>query len=343
MNTKALWTQLRHVLGGYPDTAAEWAVRVQCADVTRQELLVLDDWLKADPHHAEDYARVNEIGHLGLKLREHRDELARLQGYQRLRQAERLETHSTPRSHAWRWFAAAVTACTLVVLIAAFWLHATSTNRYVVRHGEQRQVRLSDGSRMVVNTDSEVKVLYDQTARLVSLPRGEVFFEVAKNPVRPFIVRAGDTEIRAIGTKFSVRREGLETEVIVTDGRVRVSREGDTVSQALDLTPGNRLLIAPTLAAPRLARVDAQRATSWTAGTVEFEDAPLEQVVREVNRYTKKAFVIADPALNAIRLTGRFRVGDMESVKFALRDRFGISATEDFDAIHLAASQSARP
>jgi transmembrane sensor len=336
MNTQTLWRQLRHALGAYPNTAAEWAVRVQCADVTRQELLVLDDWLKADPRNAEDYARVNKIGHLGLRLREHRDELARVQGYQRLRESERLEVDAMRGRHRWRWATATAACCAFVVLTVVFWPGRVSGDRYVAGHGEQRQVTLPDGSRMVVNTDSEVNVRYDAMARRVSLPHGEAFFEVAKHPTRPFIVRAGDTEIQAIGTKFSVRRDGAETEVVVTEGRVRVSREGGRATDVRELSPDHRLQVDLKTATAHIVAVNAARATAWAAGTVEFEDAPLDEVVRELNRYTAKTFIVAEPALSGIRLTGRFRVGDMESVKFALRDRFGISAAEDFKEIRLA-------
>ncbi len=339
MSTKSLWTQLRHALGVYPDTAAEWAVRVQCADVTRQELLVLDTWLKADPRNAEAYARVNKISHLGLKLREHPEELARLQAYRNLRGSPEQTANPTWRRRTLQWTIAAAACVTVAVLVAVYWPVMSPGNRYVVGHGEQRRVTLADGSRMVINTDSEVRVIYDPATRVIALPRGEAFFEVAKNPARPFIVRAGTTEVRAVGTKFSVRRERAGVGVVVTEGRVLVSREDGKLAQAQDLTPGQQLMIEPKTLAAQVVRVDAERATSWTTGTVEFEDAPLDQVVREVNRYTAKTFVITDPALAALRLTGRFRVGDMESVKFALHSRFGITASEDENLVQLATAE----
>src|SRR5690242_9655278 len=88
MSATTVWTRLRHALGSYPTTARDWAVRVQSSDVTRRELLALDEWLKADPKNAEAYARVNKISHLGLMLRDHPNERARLCGYAKLRAAE---------------------------------------------------------------------------------------------------------------------------------------------------------------------------------------------------------------------------------------------------------------
>jgi transmembrane sensor len=334
MSTRSFWNHLRHALGGYPTTAADWAVRVQSADVTRDELLVLDSWLKADPKNADAYARVAKVGHLAMRLREHREEVARLAGYQRLRVAERAQRASRqPRRSIWSYVAA---ACLIVVLLVTFLLRSPPDNVYVAKHGEQRNVTLADGSHMLVNTESEARVRFDRKVRVVELPRGEAFFEVTKIPSRPFIVRAGNIEVRAVGTKFSVRRDAREVRVVVTEGRVRVSRmEGSAGSQ--DLSPGHALSVpaaGQTLVPEQLA-VNAERETAWASGTVEFENAPLAQVVRELNRYTTKPFVVADPALEEIHLSGRFKVGDMESVQFALKDRFGIEAVNGPQAVTL--------
>jgi transmembrane sensor len=108
------------------------------------------------------------------------------------------------------------------------------------------------------------------------------------------------------------------------------------ISSPIELEPGNRALVGSAQSAPQVALVDSARANAWTTGNVEFDEATLEEVIRDVNRYTAKEFVIADPDLADIRLTGRFRLGDAESVKFALGHRFNIAATEDKDVIRLS-------
>ena len=348
MTTLGLWDRLRHALGHYPSTAREWAVRVQSADVARHELLALDEWLKADPRNAEDYARVNKIAHLGLKLRDYPQERARLAGYAKLRSPSPLgEGRGEGRASGRRWRlvtagAAAGVVVALAVLLASD-LSALS-GRYAAGRGEQRQVVLEDGSRIVVNTDSEVAVRFHEFERSVQLVRGEAFFEVAKDAARPFVVRTGSAEVRAVGTKFSVRRNDSDTEVVVTEGRVRVVREGKSDNQApaaspIELVPGNLVHVSSTAPTAQIAVVDVARATAWTAGNVEFEEATLAEVIRDVNRYTTKEFVIADPSLAEIRVTGRFRVGDVESVKFALQNRFDIDAAEEKGLIRLSRSR----
>lgn len=335
MSTHSVWKQLRHVLGGYPNTASEWAVRTQCPDVTREELLVLDQWLTADPRNAQAYAEVNKIGYLGAQLREHSDELVNLQGYQRLLAARR-QSRVVPAPRFGGSFVVLAGSCAVLIVAVTLGWFWYSNDRYAAGHGEQQRIALADGSSVVVNTDSEVKVRYDDHVRIVELPRGEAFFEVAKNAARPFIVRTDDLEVRAIGTRFSVRRTDDGTRVVVTEGRVRVSRTGDTKAAAVELGANHQVMVAAKEQIPAPVAVDTAAATSWTSGMIQFEDVPLNAVLQEVNRYAPKSFVIADPALRDIRLTGRFRVGDMESVKFALANRFDIGMTEDAREIRLS-------
>ena len=346
MSTVGSWDRLRHALGHYPSPAREWAVRVQSADVARHELLALDEWLKADPRNAEDYARVNKIAHLGLKLRDYPQERARLTGYAKLRSPSPLgECRGDGRTWGWGLLTAGAAAGVVVALavLLASDLSALS-GHYTSGRGEQRQVTLEDGSRIVVNTDSEVAVRFHDFERSVQLVRGEAFFEVAKDAARPFVVRTGSAEVRAVGTKFSVRQNASETEVVVTEGKVRVVREGKSATEniaapPIELVPGNLARVSATEPTAQVAIVDVARATAWIAGNVEFEEATLAEVIRDVNRYTTREFVIADPSLAEIRLTGRFRVGDVESVKFALRDRFDITATEEDGRIRLYRSR----
>jgi transmembrane sensor len=218
--------------------------------------------------------------------------------------------------------------------------------RYASQQGEQRQVALPDGSRMIVNTASEAVVAFTRAERTIRLGRGEAFFEVAKDHTRPFVVRTETAEVRAVGTKFSVRTENGETRVVVIEGRVQVvqrkdaevSRMGDgsPTAEGLELAPGRKATVVD--AHLYVAAVDAARETAWTSGNVEFDDAPLVDVLTDLNRYLRKPFVVDDSSLGAIRLTGRFRVGDIESVKYVLQGRFKVSAVEDVAAIHLSRS-----
>ncbi len=88
--------------------------------------------------------------------------------------------------------------------------------------GEQRVAKLDDGSVLTMNTDSEITVDYSGDNRIVRLERGEVNFDVSKDPHRPFIVYAGDGLVWAVGTAFNVRVEDGSVDLTVTEGRVKV-------------------------------------------------------------------------------------------------------------------------
>jgi transmembrane sensor len=98
---------------------------------------------------------------------------------------------------------------------------------YATDLGEIRQVPLEDGSLATINTASRIEVNFKPDLRLISLEEGEAWFKVAKNAARPFMVRAGDVWVRAVGTAFSVRRDPQGEEVIVTEGVVQTWSESD--------------------------------------------------------------------------------------------------------------------
>src|SRR5205807_1325966 len=97
---------------------------------------------------------------------------------------------------------------------------------YATAIGEQRSVVLKDGSMIQLNSRSRVEVRYTDHDRKIALKEGQALFTVARDTQRPFLVSAGDTAVRAVGTQFDVNR--LETEIVVTvlEGKVAVESPG---------------------------------------------------------------------------------------------------------------------
>ncbi|MEJ1964652.1 MAG: FecR domain-containing protein [Gammaproteobacteria bacterium] len=119
--------------------------------------------------------------------------------------------------------------------------------------GEQRVLALEDGSTVILNTRSRVVVSYDPKVRRIELKRGEALFEVAKRPDWPFVVTAGEHQIRALGTSFAVRRDDGRVQVTLVEGRVTVSSPSPSPSAsalAPTSTPG---VSSPLPSAARLA------------------------------------------------------------------------------------------
>jgi transmembrane sensor len=222
------------------------------------------------------------------------------------------------------------------IAIVYFW----RDNAVVTGVGQQQVRLLQDGTRVVLNTDTRIEVNYDERARRVQLIRGEAWFDVSKRPNWPFVVSVDGQEIRALGTSFIVRHDdGQNLSVTLVEGRISVApiaRNEEAPSQAPQvLAPGQRLVIsrnhAPTVDRPELARI-----TAWERGRVEFEEAPLGDAAREMNRYSRTHVAIADGAVAQLRIGGVFRAGDSDEFVRVVTAAFGLRAERSGDTIMLS-------
>src|SRR5574340_592355 len=139
-------------------------------------------------------------------------------------------------------------------------------------------------------------------SRRIELTRGEAMFDVAHETLRSFEVRAAGTVLHDIGTRFDVQLEQNAVTVEVLEGGVEVRPPSDK-SHSLLLTAGNRA-ISDANGISGLARVDAESAGAWVSGRWIFRDTPLDEVVRELNRYHPQQTELADPSLGSLRKIG---------------------------------------
>lgn len=193
--------------------------------------------------------------------------------------------------------------------------------------GETFSARLDDGSRVTLNTDTLVRVRYRKGERRIELVRGQALFEVAHNAARPFIVAAGDTETKALGTKFEVRRIGETVRVTLSQGSVVVT-DKDAPRADWRLVPGQALALPPrAIAAVKPVAIDVKAASSWTTGDVTFQDVPLSEAVSELNRYSRRKIVLAQ-GVDANRVVnGVFSSSDTADFVDAVSNLFGLQPT----------------
>jgi transmembrane sensor len=144
-----------------------------------------------------------------------------------------------PRPFARRapWVLAASVVLGLCAALGVYRLERAPPDRFFTVVGGLEAVPLADGSRVTLNTDSELQVSLEPRERVVSLNRGEAYFEVAKDKSRPFIVNVGPKRVIAVGTQFSVRRDGDSIQVIVTEGTVRMEVRRARASSASSQSP----------------------------------------------------------------------------------------------------------
>lgn len=218
--------------------------------------------------------------------------------------------------------------------------------RYATPTGGLASVPLEDGSHIILNTASQIRVVLSATERHVDLTQGEAFFEVAKDPKRPFVVQAQHTRIIAMGTQFSVRREGEDqVQVLVTEGKVRIAGPAPP-SAATDAAPSSQ---APSTASAQTTFLtagevghvgrdgvmvrdepasQAEEALAWRDGYLVFRNTSLADAVAEFNRYSVRQIVVEDPAVAKIPLTGKFRATNSDAFIHLLEQTFSIQAQD---------------
>lgn len=198
--------------------------------------------------------------------------------------------------------------------------------RYETGVGEILRVPLADGSMAAINTASRIAVQLNDDRRNVRIDRGEAWFQVARNPARPFTVEAGRVRARAVGTAFSVRRREGGAEILVTEGIVEGWADGADGNK-VRLTAGQRAFIADNArissATAGIASVD--RVLAWRDGKVDFVDRPIAEAMEEFNRYNRRQFVLLDPGVGRERFDGVFRTNDPEGFSRAIRDSLGVA------------------
>lgn len=213
-------------------------------------------------------------------------------------------------------------------IAGAVWWRGRS-DRFTTLQGEIRRVPLSDGSVASINTSSVIEVAMTARERRVRLDRGEAWFEVAKNPERPFVVDAGPLRVRAVGTAFSVRRIGYATQVLVTEGVVEALLDGRSMGR---LGAGSRAMIGDDAQALELQRTspdEVARQLAWRTGQIDLAGQPLSAAAAEFNRYNARKIVVSNPALAGERLYGVFRIDDPEGFAKSLTVSLRANVTLD--------------
>lgn len=206
-------------------------------------------------------------------------------------------------------------ALAAAAVIGAVLLGQAGQQTYRTEIGERRAISLADGSTVELNTNSQVRVRLSKAQRSLILDKGQAMFVVAHDAGRPFVVTAGDTAVRAIGTRFEVYRADGAVRVTLAEGRVQVSQAGaqNTARPApVILSAGQRVDVVRAAPVKPVA-VDVAAATGWTSGRLTFKDVPLAEAVAEVNRYSRRQVVLGPGAPADQRVNGEFDAGDTET------------------------------
>ena len=198
--------------------------------------------------------------------------------------------------------------------------------------GGHAKVPLVDGSKLELNTNTELIAEVSEKIRRVNLVRGEVYFDIAHDEGRPFIVDVGDKKVTVLGTKFTVTRYGDEVEVLVAEGKVKVDEVNRGYQEQPTVIEAGGALWAEassTLLAEKSVD-EVQAALGWRQGLLIFDQMDLRNVAKEFNRYNHVQIKIADEEAAKIRIGGSFRAENADAFARLLKEGFGLRVEHEF-------------
>lgn len=295
--------------------ASEWhEILENATDAQRAEFVA---WLKQSPLHVQEFLETvytdQVLKHIDDERLEDVDALiAEIALTVVALDKEPLAPSPRPKregTNLKRWAMGLGVAAGLILCVV--WLPLVvkhfQVKEYATALGEQRTIQLADSSIVTLNADSRIQLHVDRTHRDIELLRGEALFKVAHDPARPFTVQTATAIVTAVGTQFNVYERPNGTRVSVLEGRVKITPIGNpskggnggsgtanVVPATESLSAGQEAQVTPDGAIQRNAKADVTKTVAWRERRLIFDDAPLEDIVYEFNRYNQSPRLTLD-------------------------------------------------
>lgn len=308
--------------------ATDWWVRLDGGELDQKQQQLFQDWLSKNPAHARAFADVSQLwGEL--------DAIKSLlaipvtpKQQSAINKTSWIQTLFRPGIVRW---STALAICCMLFWLSPFGLLFRADFHTSI--GEMRTLQLSDGSTVMLNSDSALAVSMAPNARQISLLKGEALFRVSPDKSRPFSVHAGDGSVTALGTAFNIRLRDGSTEVTVTEHSVAVNL--DKGFQTTRLEEGQSLSYDQRHGISAAQTADTSAITAWQRGKLVFQDKPLGEVIAELNRYHRGHLMISDNRIAERRVNGVFHINDPLAVISALQNALQIKSTHISDYLIL--------
>ena len=319
--------KVKHGYGGARarDAAAMWFLRLRENDVSEKDFAEWRHWLAEDKLHEKEFDEMVELWSAY-------DQLEDLP-WPSEKEVKNDEVSKSPlhRSSIFAFFellksrqVLLVTSFLLFVGLVVYFnrvpdLQDKKWESFQTGIAEHRTVELIDGSVVVLGAKTNISVGYTAETRFISLHKGEAYFQVFKDPRRPFLVTAGQRSIRAIGTAFNVNIGAKKVSVTVVEGLVRieptvmedaslrtrsVDDKPDNVQNITDVSGGHGVVYDAEGILESLPEKETKTATSWQGGRLVFIDKTLDSVIADINRYSSREIILSDDELDELRYTG---------------------------------------
>lgn len=302
------------------DAAAGWLWRRASSEWNEEAQSQLNDWLNESDRHSAAFWRLEAVwertGRVTVLRRPHLPARA-------------------PRHRKWLGLSVATAAAIGLVVFTGLRpdLQSGRAQTFSTAVGGRATIRLADGSRIELNTDTAIIANITAHSRTLELKKGEALFNVRHDAARPFVVQAAGHRIVDIGTTFSVRAGKDSLKVTLVEGRARLESDGaEAQPHSTELMPGEVVVAtADSMSVSRMTTGELSDALAWKRGQLVFRHVALSEAAKELNRYNQTKLVIGD-GIAALKINGTFEADSVEAfartAQYAMRLRIEKSGNE---------------
>jgi len=299
------------------DKAICWLAKINSSTFNEQQQREFFIWLEASPLHQAAYIKAEDLWQRGEVL-------------------ARLPTAGKAfQFNVWQGWSLAVASFAAIFLLFSLYMGKGTTHyEFQTAIGEQKDVQLADGTHLALNTNTKVAVKLDSRSRVVTLLRGEVFFDVARDPSKPFDVITEVGVVRVLGTHFAVRQTIADAIVTVVEGKVSLGQISSLqeYKPVAVLTANEQLNFQAANSGAAPEKINATSLLSWRNKQLVYKGQQLSEVIVDLNRYFPIAITLSDVAIGQREVTAVIKLTDIKTTIQALCSSLGLQAEFNADA-----------
>ncbi len=293
--------------------AAQWYARMTSDERTPADRREFDQWIGASAAHSQAYLEVSSIAdRAGALAADPAIAAFRAGAHGMAKRGQSARIFSWPAMGG----ASAVAAIAAAVAFAFVGTAQMDWSRWTTAPGQRSDIVLMDGTSVTAGPNTQFAFATDTSRRLLDLDHGHVFLDVTHDGARPFVVTAGEHTITVRGTAFDVLVVDKDMTLTLLRGRIDIALKGGSDQSAIALSPGQQFKLERGVGSVR--QVDAEAATSWRKGLLDFDDISLAEAVAAFNGNSSRELRIGDPALRDLRVSGVFKADDVDAFAAAL-------------------------
>lgn len=333
--------------------AAEWFATIQEPELSGEQLLAWEEWISSSAEHLQAFARYQDLYKRMDQLEEiplpnksemvaddydGSEPISEWLAKQSPSKANVVTYPVRKRRSIWLPMASAAAMIVAIILFVSIPERGRmpEVQVYETAVAQQRVITLDDGSQITLGAKSGISVNYSEQQRNIVLTHGEALFDVISDTDRPFVVMAGKGDITVLGTLFNVNRNSKRTQITVSEGRVQVVSHltGDgsdkTAAQPVILERGEQVSYNVAGQMGETASVESGMA-DWQKGYWRYRREPLQSVIEDINRYSRKEIILVGSNVEKLMFTGTVYQDQIEEWLHGVIDVYGLEATEAGD------------